>query len=112
MGKIFLVLFVILLSVAFFTRPDDKTCIIGGVRAVWGDMTPDPNDKPDFFENFMNLNSPNVRVKDWLFLKQIQYKVGAEYKTVAYGAFKNVFPVVSPIQLEHKIPEMPRQRQR
>lgn len=112
MGKIFLGLFVLFLGIALFTKPDDKTCIIEGVKAVWGNMMPDPADKPDFFESFMNLNSPNVKVKDWLFFKQVQYKIGADYKTVAYGAFGNVFAVVSPLQVEHKIPQMPRQRQR
>lgn len=84
MGKILLVVFFLLLGVAFLTKPDDKTCIIEGVRAVWGGITPNPADKPDFFESFMDLNSPNVEVNDWVFLKQIKYKIGAEYKTVGY----------------------------
>lgn len=110
MGKIFLLVFIILLGVAYFTKPNDKTCIIEGVRAVWGPIMPDPNDKPDLFENFMNLNSPNVRVKNWGLFKQIQYQISRDYKTVAYGAFNDVWAVVSPIELNHTIPEMPRQR--
>ena len=89
----------IILIAAYATKPDDKTCIIGGVRAVWGDITPNAYDKPDFFEQFMNLNSPDVKLKDWIFFKQIIYTVGNGRKTVAIGAFKHVFATVKPIQI-------------
>lgn len=109
MGKMFLMIFFLLLGVAFITKPDDKTCIIGGVKAVWGIMMPNPEDKPDFFEEFMNLYSPNVRVNDWIFFKTINYKLGNEEKTVALGAFKNVFPRVKPLEYKPYIPQMPQQ---
>ena len=88
----------IILIAAYVTKPDDKTCIIGGVKAVWGNITPDPYQKPDFFEQFMNLNSEDVKLKDWIFFKQIIYKAGNERKTVGIGAFKHVFVTVKPVQ--------------
>jgi hypothetical protein len=112
MGKFILVLFLILLGVAFFTKPDDKTCIIGGVKAVWGTLMPDPNAAPDLFEQFMNLNSQNVEVKDWVIFKQIIYKSHIETKTVALGAFNKIFPRVKPVEHKPYIPKMPSPKQR
>lgn len=104
MRKILLLLLVVVFVVAFVTKPDDKTCIIEGVKAVWGSRTPDPYDKPAFFESFMNLTSKQVEVKDWLFFKQVKYKVNDEAKTVAFGAFKKVFSVVKPMEDKVVIP--------
>jgi hypothetical protein len=112
MGKIILILVLLFLGVAFFTKPDDKTCIIEGTRAVWGDLMPDVNDKPAMFEQFMNLNSPNVQVKDWVFFKQVKYTVSAKQQTVAYGAFRNVYPAVKPITRENYIPKAPLQNRK
>ncbi|MDQ3276768.1 MAG: hypothetical protein M3Q06_00480 [Bacteroidota bacterium] len=108
MRKLILVLFVLLLGVAYITKPDDKTCIIEGVRAVWGDAMPDVDKYPVYFEQFMNLNSPGVTVKDWVFVKRVQYKLKSEQKTVGYGAFKNFFATVRPIETSHNIPPMPK----
>lgn len=112
MRKLILVLLVLLLGIAYLTKPDDKTCIIEGVKAVWGNTTPDVNKYPVYFEQFMNLNSPNVTVKDWVFLKQVQYKWQKEQKTVGYGAFKNFFATVRPIETNHNIPPMPKPKSR
>lgn len=109
MRKFLLLLIIVVLGVAYFTKPDDKTCKIEGVRAVWGNVMPDVNNSPSLFEEFMNLNHTNVIIKDWVIFKQIQYKIREERKTVAYGAFKNVFTTVSPINLQHQIPPMPAQ---
>lgn len=95
------------LVVAYFTKPDDKTCIIEGVKAVWGNMTPDPDSSPLMFEQFMDVNSKSVEVKDWLFLKQVKYKVADKASTVAYAAFRKVYPTVKPIQRNFYIPKMP-----
>lgn len=110
MGKFFLVLFLIFLAVAFFTKPDDKTCIIGGVRAVWGAMTPSAESTPELFEQFMDLNSQSVQVKDWIFFKQVNYQTDIETKTVALGAFKRIFPRVKPAEYKPYIPPMPQQQ--
>lgn len=109
MGKIILTLIILFLGVAYFTKPDDKTCIIEGTRAVWGDLMPDVYKRPDMFESFMNLNSPSVQVKDWIFFKQVKYKVPQGQQTVAYGAFKKVYPTVKPIERDSYIPKLPAQ---
>jgi hypothetical protein len=96
---IFSVIIIVLIS-AYVTKPDNKTCIIGGVKAVWGNITPDPYSKPDFFEQFMNLYSGDVKLKDWFFFKQIIYTTGKERKTVGIGAFRHVFVTVKPVQLK------------
>jgi hypothetical protein len=107
MKKVILVLVLLFLAVAYVTKPDDKTCIIEGTRAVWGDLVPDVNDKPAMFESFMNINSPNVQVKDWVFFKQVRYKVPEGHQTVAYGAFRKVYPAVRPIERENYLPKAP-----
>lgn len=106
MKKWILVLFLLVLAAAYFTKPDDKTCIIGGVKAVWGSIVPDPYDKPAMFENFMNINSVNVQVKDWVFFKQVKYKVDKNEQTVAYGVFKKVIATVKPVEFKPYIPNM------
>lgn len=106
MRKILGLLLLLFFVVAYFTKPDNKTCIIEGVRAVWGNITPNPYDKPDMFETFMNLQSPNVKVNDWIFFKQVKYKIASDEKTVAYAAFKKVFATVKPVKFKHTAPKM------
>jgi hypothetical protein len=84
------ILIVFALFAAYKSKPDDKTCIITAVKAVWGNRVP-PETKPIYFEQFMNLTSQSVKVNDWIFLKRIQYKIKDDYVTVGYGAFKRVF---------------------
>ncbi|WP_121356984.1 hypothetical protein [Flavisolibacter nicotianae] len=105
--KKWIIVLLLVLGVAYFTKPDDKTCIIEGTRAVWGDLVPDVNDKPAMFEQFMNVISTNVVVKDWVFFKQVRYKVKTEQRTIAFGAFKNVFTTVKPMRTRDVIPKMP-----
>lgn len=88
----------IILITAYATKPDNKTCIIKGVKAVWGNVAPDPYITPAYFEDFMNLNSKSVEVKDWVFFKQIIYTMGKERRTVSIGAFKHVWATVKPVQ--------------
>lgn len=107
MKKLLLLLLLLFFVVAIVTKPDDKTCIIGGVRAVWGNLTPNPNDKPDMFEIFMNLHSSEVKVQDWLIFKQVKYTVQGGQKTVALGAFKKLYPLVRPVEFKTDIPKMP-----
>ena len=80
-----------LLAVAYFTKPDDKTCIIAAVKAVWGDRTPNMYEKPALFEEFMNLNSKQVTVDDWIFLKRIRYHFPKKEYNIGIGAFRRVF---------------------
>jgi hypothetical protein len=107
MKKGLLALLLVLLVIAYLTKPDDKTCIIEGVRAVWGSVMPDVNKYPGYFEQFMNVNSVNVEVKDRFFFKQVNYRLQKGQRTVAFGAFKNVFAVVRPVALRNDTPPMP-----
>ncbi len=110
MKKVLLLLLILLLGAAALTKPDDKTCIIEGVRAVWGNIMPDVYKAPVQFENFMNLHSPSVKVKDWVFFKQVKYTIQNDQKTVAFGAFRNVFATVRPIEIKSTIPPLPGSR--
>jgi hypothetical protein len=107
MRKFLLVFLLLLLGVAYFTKPDDKTCIIEGTKAVWGDVMPDVETHPGYFEQFMNVNSVNVKVKDWIFIKEIKYNLQGQQKTVAFGAFKTFFSIVRPMETKDYIPPMP-----
>ncbi len=84
------VIIVAFLFIAFRTKPDDKTCILKGVKAVWGNRAPF-EDKPQYFEQFMNLTSQSVKITDWIVFKQIKYKFKDDYRTVGFGAFNTVF---------------------
>lgn len=108
MRKLILLFLVVVLAVAYFTKPDNKTCIIQGVQAVWGDAMPDVEKYPVYFEQFMNLNSPNITVKDWVFVKRVQYKLQSKPMTVGYGAFQNFFATVDPLEINDKVPPVPK----
>lgn len=85
------ILVVVLLAGLFFTRPDDKTCKEVAVKAVWGELMPGKQNSPRFYEQFMDLNSSNVVISDWIFFKYIQYKIGKETRNVGIGAFNKVY---------------------
>jgi hypothetical protein len=85
-----LVVIGVLLRIAYVTKPDDKTCIIAAVKAVWGDRTPDVKSKPALFEQFMNLNSKQVVIDDWIFLKRIRYKFPTKEYNIGIGMFNRV----------------------
>lgn len=87
---IVLILLAFLLFAAYSSKPDDKTCIIGAVKAVWGNRVPSTS-KPIYYEQFMDLTSQSVVINDWIFLKRIRYIYPKETRTVAFGAFKKVF---------------------
>ncbi len=82
---------VILLGVMFFTKPDNKACTIAAVEAVWGDIVPDKYKRPQYFEQFMDLNSPSVTIQDWVFFKRIQYQFGDKRRTIGYGVFNQCY---------------------
>ena len=84
-------LIAVLLLVAYGTKPDDKTCIIAAVKAVWGSVTPNVEKTPGYFEQFMDVTSQSVEVNDWVFLKRIQYQYTKEKKTIGYGFFNHVY---------------------
>lgn len=87
---IFIILIAFALFAAYSSKPDDKTCIIAAVKAVWGNRVPDEK-LPMYFNPFMDLTSQSVRVNDWVFLKSIQYKYNNGYKIVGIGIFKKVY---------------------
>jgi hypothetical protein len=77
------------LFVAYSSKPDDKTCTLKAVRAVWGNAVP-TEEKPLYFEPFMDNISQSVKINDYVFLKRIQYKTNTGYKTVGVGIFNKV----------------------
>lgn len=86
-----LLLLVAVLVVAYFTKPDDKTCIIAAVQAMWGSRTPDVYAKPALYEEFMNLTSKQVSVDDWIFLKRVRYHTPVKEYNIGIGMFNHIF---------------------
>src|SRR2546421_2496181 len=80
----------IILAIAGFTKPDNKTIIIASVTRMWGDLTPTVH-TPVYYEQFMDINSKSVQIDDWIFFKCIKYHVGDFNKTIGFAAFKHVF---------------------
>lgn len=79
------------LLIAYASKPDDRTCIIEGIKAVWGRYTPSA-DVPVYYNQFMDLNSNSIVIKDWVILKQVRYKYNESVtKTVGIGALNRVF---------------------
>lgn len=79
------------LLIAYVSKPDDRTCIIESVRSVWGSYTP-TDQKPWYYNQFMDLTSKSVEINDWVFLKRIRYQYNKEVtRTVGIGAFNKVF---------------------
>jgi hypothetical protein len=88
---IWVVLLVIaIFTIAYLTKPDNKTIIIQSVTKVWGKYTPTV-EKPMYYNQFMDMNSKLVTIDDWVFLKRVKYKFGSENKTIALAAFSHVF---------------------
>ena len=91
MKKAFIIILVVFtFFAAYSSKPDDKTCIVKVVKAVWGSRVPSEK-VPMYYEKFMDLTSESVKIDDWIFLKRIQYKFTSGYATVGFGAFKRVF---------------------
>ncbi len=77
--------------IAYVSKPDDRTCIIEGVKAVWGRFAPNL-DAPEYYNQFMDIASEAVVIKDWVFVKQIRYKYNKDVtRTIGIGAFNKVF---------------------
>jgi hypothetical protein len=84
-------LVVFILFMSYVSKPDDKTCMEVAVKAAWGNLTPDKYKSPEYYEQFMDLNSPNVVINDYLFFKHVKYKTSNEEKSIAIAAFKRFF---------------------
>lgn len=89
LGSLLLILTIVVIT-AIVTKPDDKTIKKEAVSTVWGRMTPPEYTSPGYYNQFMNLNAPDVYINDWLVLKRIQYKLGKETKTIGYAAFGKI----------------------
>jgi hypothetical protein len=76
--------------VAAFTKPTDKNIKINVIEAIWGDRVPDKYNKPDFYEQFMNITTQAIIIDDWLFIKRIRYPIGKDKKTIGYAAFGKI----------------------
>ncbi len=86
---IIIAVIVLILIIAILTKPDDKTIIIKSVKAVWGSVTPDES-VPQYYEQFMDLNSKSVHIDNWIVLKRIQYTFGNNTRTIGFAAFGKV----------------------
>lgn len=92
MKRILIILFIVtILAIAYYTKPDDKTIKEVAVKAVWGNLMPDKYKSPEYYEQFMDLNSDDVKIDDWIFFKHIKYKLGKKQLNIGIGAFKRVF---------------------
>jgi hypothetical protein len=90
--KILILLVVVfVLFMAYVSKPDDKTCMEVAVKAVWGNLTPEKLEFPEYYEQFMDLNHTNVVIYDCLFFKHVKYKVADDEKSIAIAAFKRFF---------------------
>jgi hypothetical protein len=78
------------LMIAYATKPDDKTCIIAAVKAVWGNKVPDVNNTPSYYEQFMNLTSKQVIIDDWIFLKRIRYRFPSKEYNIGFALFNQI----------------------
>lgn len=90
--KIFLItvlLVVIILIIAVFTKPSDKEIKIQVVDALWGKWVPG-RDYPAHYEEFMDLVTKDIDIDDWVFLKRIKDMVKDSTITVGYAAFGKV----------------------
>ena len=82
-------LVIIILMIAAFTKPDDKKIKIDVIAALWGDKVPDKV-TPQYYEQFMNLTTRDIDIDDWLFVKRIKYTVNHNTAIIGYGAFGKV----------------------
>ena len=85
-----ILLLVIILIIAAFTKPDDKTIKEKTVQAVFGNLTPGKYRFPEYYEQFMNINSGDVDIDDWGVVKRIGYTFGKDKKIIGYAAFGKV----------------------
>ena len=84
-----LLLVVVILITAAFTKPSDKNIMIDVVNALWGNKVPDKS-MPQYYEQFMNLTTKDIEIDDWLFLKRIRYTLKDTTSTIGYAAFGKV----------------------
>ena len=87
---IVIVLLVAIFAAAYFTKPDNKTCKILVVKAVWGNVMPNEYQSPRFFSEFMDLYAKDITINDWGLFKIIKYKLAGKEVT-SIGAFKKVY---------------------
>ena len=83
-------LIAVILIIAASTKPTDKKIKIEVVNAIWGKRVPNMYDKPDLYEQFMNITTQDIDIDDWLFLKRIKYTLHDTTNTVGFAAFGKV----------------------
>ena len=81
---------VVILIIAAFTKPDDKTIKIEVIDAIWGKTQPDKYKAAQYYEEFMNLTTQDIGINDWLFFKRITYTIHDTTTTVGFAAFGKV----------------------
>lgn len=85
-----LIIVPLILIIAASTKPDDKKIKIEVVEAIWGNRIPSMYNKPDLYEQFMDLTTQDIDIDDWIFLKRIKFTVRDTMNTVGFAAFGKV----------------------
>ena len=84
-------LIAIFVIIAIVTKPGDKKIKIEAVKAVWGNLVPDVNKYPGYFNQFMDYTSASVYIDDWIIIKRIRFKIGKNIRPIGFAAFGQVF---------------------
>ena len=83
-------LIAVILIIAASTKPTDKKIMIETIDIVWGDRVPNKYTDSRYYEQFMNVTTPEIIIDDWIFLKRIRYIIKDKTPTVGYAAFGKV----------------------
>lgn len=83
-------LIVVILIIAAFTKPDDKRIKVEVIDAIWGKPQPDKYKAAQYYEEFMNLTTQDIHIDDWIFLKRITFTLRDTTNTVGFAAFGKV----------------------
>ena len=85
-----LLIIVVVMIIGAVTKPDDKKIKIETVDAVWKNLVPDKNTDSRYYEQFMNVITPDIIIDDWVFLKRIRYIAKDSIVNVGYAVFGKV----------------------
>ncbi|MEO8720236.1 MAG: hypothetical protein ABI297_08115 [Ginsengibacter sp.] len=86
-----LAILVAFFAFAYFTKPDDRSCKIMVVKAVWGNLMPNEHQSPRFFSQFMDLYNKDITIDDWVLFKIIKYKLPDRKQLTSIGVFKRIY---------------------
>jgi hypothetical protein len=90
-GTIIIFIIVLLFVVAVVTKPSDKQIKKKAIKSIWGNLVPDENKYPGYYNQFMDYTTTSVYIDDWLVIKRIRFKSGKEIKPVGFAALGETF---------------------